>query len=347
MRFLVAVILGITVLTVYSASASTAVVSVTPAVNSENVGISTDINIVFGDQIDPSTITTATVKIIGSFTGYRSFSNSYSSGTKTLTLQPTTPFNFGEKVQVTLTTGVKDLALNPIVSYTYSFMVEFVGGLGVFTQSSSAPAGNTPEGIGTIDLDGDGDLDFAVASYYSSSVFIYANDGNGVLSQKAVYTIGALPQAVPMACGDFDGDGDNDLIVPCRNSGYLAYLKNNGNWSFSITNITVGGNPVGVTAGDLDNDGDLDLVAPNQGDVKILLNNGAGVFSISSTLSPGGNPHSPMLGDLDGDGDLDLMVVRYWGGGGHGLYEQWLCGIFVLECLHGRLTASYGRVRRL
>ena len=68
-----------------------------------------------------------------------------------------------------------------------------------------------------------------------------------------------------------------------------------------------------VTAGDFNGDGYLDLAVANCGSntVSILLNNGSGVFTQSSTPGVGSNPYSVTAGDFNGDGYLDLAVANY------------------------------------
>lgn len=294
--------------------AQTHVVSTTPVQNSEGVAVGGSIQVSFNNDIDLTSITSNTVKLLGSVAGTYLFSTSYDPTSKTLIVTPAVSFRYGEVIHLSLTSQIKDVFAGSITPYVLSFKTKYICGTGTFTQTAVAPVGNTPEGIGAIDLDGDQDLDFIVANYYSNSVTIFENTGFGTITQRAVVAIGYRPQAVPMAVGDFDGDGDNDFAVPCRGSGYVSVFTNNGGWSFSVNNISIGGAPLGSIAGDIDADGDLDLVFGNLSNIQVYLNNGSGTFIHSATLSPGGQPHSPTLADIDGDGDLDLMISRYSAG---------------------------------
>ena len=49
----------------------------------------------------------------------------------------------------------------------------------------------------------------------------------------------------------------------------------------------------------------------NSNTVSILLNNGSGIFTQSSTPSVGSDPSSVTAGDFNGDGSLDLAVANY------------------------------------
>ena len=75
----------------------------------------------------------------------------------------------------------------------------------------------------------------------------------------------------------------------------------------------MGSNPDSVTAGDFNGDGYIDLAVANycSNTVSILLNNGNGTFTQSSTPSVGSDPYSVTAGDFNGDGLLDLAVANY------------------------------------
>ncbi|NRA58436.1 MAG: VCBS repeat-containing protein, partial [Phycisphaerales bacterium] len=70
-------------------------------------------------------------------------------------------------------------------------------------------AGNRPQTVAIGDLDGDGDLDLAVANSVSHNVGVMLNNGDGSFAGAAHYSTGRGPYSV--AVGDLDGDGDADL----------------------------------------------------------------------------------------------------------------------------------------
>jgi hypothetical protein len=98
------------------------------------------------------------------------------------------------------------------------------------------------------------------------------------------------------AFGDFDRDGDLDVIV--QDDAVLAFLRNTGDSTFEQREILPGGQGAPV-AGDVDRDGDLDVVADGQ----LLLNDGAGHFNAGGSFGA-----CSAMGDLDGDGDLDCVA---------------------------------------
>jgi hypothetical protein len=161
------------------------------------------------------------------------------------------------------------------------------------------------------DLDGDGDLDLAVANYYSDSISIFKNDGNGTFQIASSYEVGEMP--FPVFCADLDGDGDLDLAVGNYGGNTVSILKNDGNGTFlPAVNYNTGVGPASIFCADLDGDDDRDLAVANEYDnnVSIFKNNGDGSFQPAQNYGSGGDPFSVFCADLDGDGDLDLALAN-------------------------------------
>ena len=111
--------------------------------------------------------------------------------------------------------------------------------------------------------------------------------------------------------GDFDGDGDLDLVAGNYNVVNRIYLSN-GNGTFGAgSNIDTPTNFTrDISIGDLDGDGDLDVVVANNNQVnRLYLGNGNGTFAVGTNVATPTNATLELiLGDLDADGDLDLVT---------------------------------------
>ncbi|MFQ5506997.1 MAG: FG-GAP repeat domain-containing protein, partial [Planctomycetota bacterium] len=110
--------------------------------------------------------------------------------------------------------------------------------------------------------------------------------------------------------GDFDGDGDVDVVMGSsrmyRNEGHGEF-KDVSRASLPWQSVWV----VSLAVGDVDGDRDLDLVLGARGTQnRLYLNDGKGKFSDRTTLLPKDSDLtcSVSLGDMDRDGDLDLVL---------------------------------------
>jgi hypothetical protein len=183
-----------------------------------------------------------------------------------------------------------------------------------FAPAVNYVTGINPQSVFCADLDGDVDLDLAVANATSDSISILKNNGDGTFQDATNYRVGDKPWSI--FCADLDGDTDFDIAVVNASSDSVSILKNNGDGTFqSAVNFGVGRNPVSVFCADLDGDDDLDLAVANYNDnnVSILKNNEDGTFQTQETWPAGNAPYSVFCADLDGDADLDLAVANYDG----------------------------------
>ncbi len=175
------------------------------------------------------------------------------------------------------------------------------------TQLPSDPGNAVSGAVG--DLDGDGDLDFAVAHLFiDRPIRIYLNDGSGRFS---VQPSGGLPvlrrNAYRLHLVDIESDGDLDVVAILDQA--LSVLVNDGTARF--TDQTAQRVPPGYVypyqAGDFDLDGDVDFtVATSGGGAQLLANDGTGVFGFAAAITATGDTAA----DVDGDGDLDLVLTR-------------------------------------
>jgi len=198
-------------------------------------------------------------------------------------------------------------------NYTARSKVYLNNGSGVFTESGQviddlALSGND---VHAFDIDGDGDVD-AMIDYYQAPNKVYENDGHGIfLDSGQVYPEGAF-------FADLDNDGYTD-ILECDELGlgYRTWL-NDGFGGFSerafLADPSIKNSGVGF--GDVDGDSDIDAVVTNGNwDVsyptKMLLNDGTGAISESSTLLSDAHWGEAPIGDLNNDGHNDIILTSY------------------------------------
>jgi predicted nucleotidyltransferase len=190
-------------------------------------------------------------------------------------------------------------------------------GDGSFTeQTSISLTGVENSSIAWGDYDNDGDLDILLTGYIGNNVNvskIYKNNGDGIFVEQTTISLSGVQQG-SVAWGDYDNDGDLDILLTGSNSSRI--YKNNGDGTFTEqTSIALAGVGDGSVAwGDYDNDGDLNILLTGFGGAgfssKIYKNNGDGSFIEQTTISLTGVSSSSIAwGDYDNDGDLDILLT--------------------------------------
>lgn len=188
-------------------------------------------------------------------------------------------------------------------------------GGGVFTDVAAGLTGVHAGRAAWGDYDADGDLDILLAGRSSAGPVakVYRSDGGNVFTEVAAGLTGVEFSAV--AWGDYDKDGDLDVLLAGRTAGDSDVSKVYRNDGGVFTDIQAGLAPVedgAVVWADYDNDGDLDILlnglAPSTGFASLYRNDGGGVFT-DMKLHLAGTQGSIACGDYDSDGDLDILIT--------------------------------------
>jgi len=203
------------------------------------------------------------------------------------------------------------------------------------TQIFGSAAPTTVHARETIvaDFNRDGRADIFLADHgYDANPFPGAQNGL-ILSSGATGLTNAtaqLPQVQDYThsaeAADIDGDGDLDIFVGNGGGGQALttpyFLINNGSGAFTRSDaglpsvLTSGAKPNHWSEGflDVDGDGDKDLFLGSSlnSPAQLLINNGQGVFALSSLAMPAGSANADAVDiqslDVNGDGRPDLVL---------------------------------------
>ena len=184
------------------------------------------------------------------------------------------------------------------------------------------------------DVDGDGRLDVVIgggnawavsgsaAAAPSGSISVLFGWNNGTffgpkVSLTPVDTLNESGLSVPLATGDFNGDGIPDIVT--ENTTGITVLAGDGRGGFSSVydyDLGASGFPgaTNIVTGDFNGDGKQDFAIGFQqnldsGTLAVFLGKGDGTFQspMSSAVPPGAV--TLVTGDFNGDGKVDLALM--------------------------------------
>ncbi len=205
---------------------------------------------------------------------------------------------------------------------------------GTFQAATSVVVGaglaTASQNVGIADIDGDGNLDFAVPVNGAATVRVYTGNGDGTFNSPLALTTGSDPTCVTV--GDFNGDGSPDIATTNRtpNQGsvlisttpIINYTAQPVNWS-----MIVGGNiTMGVTVNGtafqwyrngvpLTNDGHFFGTSTPIMHILGILPSDAGFYHCVTTNGCASKPsnvalvsvYNPCPADFNGDGTVDFF----------------------------------------
>ncbi|CAF1296076.1 unnamed protein product [Adineta ricciae] len=174
-------------------------------------------------------------------------------------------------------------------------------------------AGPTYQSIG--DFNNDQILDIAVVNTIINTVVILFGFGDGTFLLGTTYSAGANFAPGSIASGDFNHDGQSDIILTNFITNTIIVFVDYDRHSYASViahRLADGSQPHSVALGDLNDDGWLDIVVANYGtdNIGILLGLGNALFSSMITYSTGNDSHplSLAIADLNHDSHLDIVV---------------------------------------
>ncbi|WP_203295471.1 FG-GAP-like repeat-containing protein [Luteirhabdus pelagi] len=173
------------------------------------------------------------------------------------------------------------------------------------------------------DFDGDGDMDVISISRNDGKLAWYENiDGMGSFDSENIISLD-FGFGTSVVVGDYDDDGDMDIVGSGRNPGLIYAFENLdglGDFSLPIVIDDEVTSYYDVKLIDLDDDTDLDILVAQQYDGGVFWYenlDGHGTYNEGSSVEVNDyTATSVSAADMDGDGDKDILKVGWVSGEG-------------------------------
>jgi hypothetical protein len=189
---------------------------------------------------------------------------------------------------------------------------------GGFNTPVTLNTGLGPRAIGVDDINKDGFPDLFVAQSYVSGVgelAVLTGNGSGTV-WSAPNIISVAPVPVGVATGDFNKDGNLDVVTSSLTGDVLSVLQTTSGGAFIVADkITLGSTvfPSAIAVADFNRDGKPDVAATDEANDQIFTvrNNGTGGFLTPVAISTGNlsAPEAVVALDTNADGWPDLVTT--------------------------------------
>ena len=310
----------------YSVVNAMAVTSTLPASGSVHQEMNTSISVTFDEEIDAANPFTDLIKLTGSISGNLDFTASASGNT--VELDPTQDLHPGERVSVTLTSGIQSsggLLLEAGHAFHFDVKTGAAAQTPLFFRTKKLI--DHPFNFSRItqaDYNQDGKADFLVNRNREFNLINQLADNSFEIVEL---DLGSTLTPSGLITSDFNNDGYPDVLLTqftSNSSGGVGFLVNDQQGSFSFTGLPITGNLSSQAAvTDIDRDGLLDVVLFKGKDLFILLNEGDFNFReilVETDLPVSSRVRSSIVAtDMDGDGSTDIVAelgngfgVIYW-----------------------------------
>ncbi|HEV8701854.1 MAG TPA: VCBS repeat-containing protein [Candidatus Polarisedimenticolia bacterium] len=188
---------------------------------------------------------------------------------------------------------------------------------GSFGSPSTLSPGFGPRGIAVADLNKDGRIDLIVTlGKVSQEGQVALMTGNGAGGFTLLNTLFVGPAPNWAATGDFNRDGNLDLVTANNTGNTVSLVPSIGTATFLIPGripLPFGSFPASVVVGDFNNDSKVDVISANEQTNNISVVNGDGLCgftSVTSANNTGITPINIVATHFNADSCPDLLTVN-------------------------------------
>jgi len=177
-------------------------------------------------------------------------------------------------------------------------------------------SGGTPVKMVTADFNRDGKADVVVVNSNNVLSLLLGNGNGTFAASKTIATLPANSAGFPalMVAGDFNGDGNQDVVLVRSPGNLVKIFLGHGDGTFSPPfSVGDGLSSAGdLATGDFNGDGRPDIVVASRTSVAVLFGKSGGTFStpvVTATNLSAASHLALALGDVNRDSHLDLAAT--------------------------------------
>ena len=171
-----------------------------------------------------------------------------------------------------------------------------------------------PHVLALADVNRDGRPDILGINDAADGFHVFLNDGSGGFSAEPSLSFEIGADVVAIAVGDFNRDGNPDVVLADSADDNAIFLLGDGTGNFGNEQVVeVAPGPLAVVVADIDNDGTEDVALLSDDEISLVRSNGDGTFApfnpaTAETRSSGG--WAIAAGFFNGDSLIDLAVTN-------------------------------------
>jgi hypothetical protein len=178
----------------------------------------------------------------------------------------------------------------------------------VFTKSTQTLGDTRTFSIQIGDVDLDGDNDIFMSNYHGWST-LWLNDGTGVFTPSP--QIFDITGVHGVGIQDLNGDTWPDIFLISQDGPSKVFFNDgDGTFTKGTQNISTGDLPFKLLMADADNDGDIDAFIACAQSPTLWLNDGSGVFTLSSAQFGTTTVATMAVADVNNDSYTDIFLAK-------------------------------------
>ncbi|MCB1677038.1 MAG: SBBP repeat-containing protein, partial [Halioglobus sp.] len=169
----------------------------------------------------------------------------------------------------------------------------------------------------TGDINGDKKADILLYNTITGEYRLVTMDGTTVLTDNVLFSIAPAVGVEPRGMGDFDGNGEDEVLIyqPATGIVALAYLAGGAFSSFEfVTTVDVPNNWTLIEAADFTRDSKTDLLIRNTitGETAVIEMDGSTAVATTSlfTIDPAAGLTNVDTADFNADGKTDILMLH-------------------------------------